>query len=359
MYVSLGVQITFFGCGLCLLQALERALEPGRRNVPGILFYLFNGVIMLGIGLLALGVPARYPGSIFLFLTALFAIGPLNLFYYHTLLYRNAPMPYRVGIHLAPAIVSLACEILFQALDGAMKRDIIGALLYDPLSTVLSAPLALGSLHIAGYAFFIMRVVMADIGIGRTGREFRFILFVAVSIVLVIGAVLGGFLAGKPAVFITGSILNVLIHISLYIGIRVHPQFFSALKRDIKMKRYEKSMLAGLDTAIISDRLVELMREERLYRDSEVSLASLAGRMSISPHQLSELLNERLRTGFHDFVNSFRVDEACEILRREPGASVIAVCFRVGFNTKSSFNAAFRKRTGLTPSEYRNGRSPR
>jgi AraC-like DNA-binding protein len=326
MLLALGIQITFFGCGLCLLQAIERALEPGGRNMPGLLFYLFNAVIMLGIGLIAGGIVARLPGAAFLLLTSLFLIGPLNLFYYHTLLYRDSPLPYRVLLHLAPAIAGFACEIAFQSLDTAVKQKLIASLLADPAHSPLAFPLTLASLHITAYAVFIVRVVIADIDIGRSRREFRFIMVVAIL---------------------------------LYIGIRVYPEFFSALKREIRKKRYEKSMLARLDTGVIADRLMEMMREEKLYRDSEISLASVAERMKLSPHQLSQLLNERMQTGFWDFVNRFRVEEAGELLRKTPDVSVISVCYRVGFNTKSSFNAAFKKMTGATPREFKSGNTDR
>lgn len=359
MLLALGIQITFFGCGLCLLQAIERALEPGGRNMPGLLFYLFNAVIMLGIGLIAGGIVARLPGAAFLLLTSLFLIGPLNLFYYHTLLYRDSPLPYRVLLHLAPAIAGFACEIAFQSLDTAVKQKLIASLLADPAHSPLAFPLTLASLHITAYAVFIVRVVIADIDIGRSRREFRFIMVVAIAIILVIAMLLGGFLIRMPGVYIAGSVLNVGIHILLYMGIRVYPEFFSALKREIRKKHYEKSMLARLDTGVIADRLMEMMREEKLYRDSEISLASVAERMKLSPHQLSQLLNERMQTGFWDFVNRFRVEEAGELLRKTPDVSVISVCYRVGFNTKSSFNAAFKKMTGATPREFKSGNTDR
>ncbi len=356
MIVPLGIEITFFGCGLCLLQALERTLEPGKRRAPGILFYLFNSVIMLGIALIARGVPQRHPASLFLFFTSLFMIGPLNLFYYHALLYPDTPLPYRTKLHLAPALACLAAEIAFQFLPAEVRRGIVGAFLDNPAAHPLCILLAASSLHITAYAVIIMKMVLSDIDIGTSRREFRFILFVALGIVLVIAMLFGGFIAGNTAVFIGGSILNVMIHISLYIGIRAYPQFFSALKREIRKKRYEKSMLSGLDISGIAKRLAGLMREEKLYRDSDISLSSVAARMALSPHQLSQLLNERMNTGFWDFINRYRVDEAREILSRNPDASVISVCYSVGFNTKSSFNAAFKKMTGATPSEFKNRR---
>jgi AraC-like DNA-binding protein len=113
-------------------------------------------------------------------------------------------------------------------------------------------------------------------------------------------------------------------------------------------------MLRGIDTDAVRERLTELMTDERVYRDGEMTLAGLARRLSLTPHQLSEFLNEQMGEGFRDYVSRHRIEEASRILRETPRANIMAVCFRVGFNSKSSFNTAFRKFTGLTPSEYKN-----
>lgn len=357
MFVQIGIEITFFGVGLCLLQAVEMAMEMRKRKLPGVLFFLFNAVIMFGVAMAASGVPQRCPESIFLFLTALFMIGPLNLFYYHTLLYHDAPLPYRTVLHLVPAMVSLVAEILFQLLPGAIKSGILTAFLADPVHQLLALPLAAASLHVFIYIILIIRRVISDTNISESRKEFRFIMYIALAIIMVIALLFGGFMTGSPAVFISGSVINVIVHISLYLGTRTYPQFFSAWKKEIKKKRYEKSMLGDVDTGIIRDRLDDLMRDEGLYRDSEISLSSLAERLSLSTHQLSQLLNERMNTGFWDYVNRFRVEEAMTFLRENPEVSIISVCFRVGFNSKSSFNAAFKKMTGVIPRDFKSGNS--
>jgi AraC-like DNA-binding protein len=357
MYVAIGIEIMFFGCGLCVLQALERLPESGKGTAPGILFYLFNAVIMLGVALIARGVPSGHPAAIFLFFTSLFMIGPLNLFYYHTLLYRDTPLPYRAAAHLAPAMVCFVLEVLLQFQPMAFKKELIGGFLHDPLSSILIIPLAAVVVHILIYVAIIIKVGLSDINISESPRGFRFILYIAIGIILVIALIFGGFLGREPAVFITGGIINVGVHISLYIGIRAYPQFFFELKREIKKKRYEKSMLRGLDTDIIQDRLAEFMIDEELFRDSDISLSAVAERLSITPHQLSQMLNERMNTGFWDFVNRYRIEEAKELLRDNPEANIISVCFQVGFNSKSSFNSAFKKMTGMTPREFKQGGS--
>ncbi len=85
------------------------------------------------------------------------------------------------------------------------------------------------------------------------------------------------------------------------------------------------------------------------------SPSRLAEMLSISPHNLSEVINTRLHQNFFDFVNEYRLEQA----KREPANSdkthikILAITYDAGFNSKSSFYSLFKKHTGLTPSEFR------
>jgi ligand-binding sensor domain-containing protein/AraC-like DNA-binding protein len=98
-----------------------------------------------------------------------------------------------------------------------------------------------------------------------------------------------------------------------------------------------------------------LMEIEKVYRDETISLQSLSGKLSITPHQLSRILNEKLNKNFPDFINTYRVQEAKKLLS-DPGRGnqkILTIAFDVGFNTKVAFNTAFKKHTKMTPSQYR------
>jgi AraC-like DNA-binding protein len=353
MFVQIGTEITFFGCGLCLLRALELLISKDRRTIYGALCYFFNGILMLGLGLTARGVPPVHPESIFLLFTSLFMVGPLDFFYYHTLLYPGRPVPFRTWLHYIPAMVCLVFEIVLQMQPYAVKQEIISSFFSEPLNHVLIIPLAAVSLHVFIYSIIIIKTALSDVRDSGSSKGLRFILYCGVTIILIIALLLGGFISGSKAVFVGGCILNVSLHVEMYIGTRVYTGFFDTLKQEIRNKRYEKSMLIGLDTDIIKDRLHELMSADELFRDSEISLAAVAERLSITPHQLSQLLNERMDTRFWDFVNRYRIEEAKKLLRDNPDANIISVCFQVGFNTKSTFNSAFKKMAGMTPREFK------
>ncbi|MCP5046696.1 MAG: helix-turn-helix domain-containing protein [bacterium] len=101
-------------------------------------------------------------------------------------------------------------------------------------------------------------------------------------------------------------------------------------------------------------KLLHLLEEQNIYREESVSLKTLAEQLEISTRQLSKLINEKLDKTFYDLINYYRIEEAKRMLLDEKKQmSIIEIAFYVGFNSKSSFNQAFKKQTGLTPSEFK------
>jgi AraC-like DNA-binding protein len=125
--------------------------------------------------------------------------------------------------------------------------------------------------------------------------------------------------------------------------------------------KYERSTLTPERAERYLKRLLEVMESERPYTDGDLSLQKLAGRLSIPAQHLSQTLNGRLNQSFSDFINSYRVEDAKRRLTdpRLKHYSVLAIAEDVGFNSKSSFNAVFKKHTGMTPSEFRTMNSER
>ncbi|MVM36600.1 helix-turn-helix domain-containing protein [Spirosoma sp. HMF3257] len=119
--------------------------------------------------------------------------------------------------------------------------------------------------------------------------------------------------------------------------------------------RYRHSGLPAHIARQFAQQLQELMRTEKLYHDNELRLETVAERLNISRHHLSQVLNEQLGMNFFEYINSLRVKEARELLRQVPRQqlNIIEVAYQVGFNNKVSFNKAFKQTTGLTPSEFR------
>lgn len=88
------------------------------------------------------------------------------------------------------------------------------------------------------------------------------------------------------------------------------------------------------------------------FQDNDLSLAKLATLCGMSTHQASAAINQCSGSNYYDWLNQYRINAAQEILKN--GTTPIAdICFEVGFNSKSTFNTAFRKIAGCTPSQFR------
>lgn len=119
---------------------------------------------------------------------------------------------------------------------------------------------------------------------------------------------------------------------------------------------YARSGLDEQDCQRILARIDRAMRQDALWRDPFLTMATLSQACSVKPHQVSQALNVGLGRNFFDYVNGLRIEEACD--RLAAGAdSVLVISEAVGFNSKSTFNAAFLKHRGMTPSQYRSVRT--
>ena len=116
--------------------------------------------------------------------------------------------------------------------------------------------------------------------------------------------------------------------------------------------KYQRSALDAVQSNRIADKINNIMSNEQLYLDSNLSLQKLANHLAISPNYISQTLNETLCTNFFDFINKWRIEAAKpKILANQD--SVLHVALEVGFNARSSFYKAFKQETGKTPSEFR------
>lgn len=100
-------------------------------------------------------------------------------------------------------------------------------------------------------------------------------------------------------------------------------------------------------------RLSAIYKQREILLDPLVSLPKLAKAVGITPNQLSYVLNRHVGQSFFDFVNSARIEEAHAVLLLEPDRTILDIALSVGFNSKSTFNLAFKKITGETPSAVR------
>ncbi|PTS95115.1 DNA-binding protein [Pedobacter sp. HMWF019] len=116
--------------------------------------------------------------------------------------------------------------------------------------------------------------------------------------------------------------------------------------------KYSGKKVNDQDASILLVRLDKMMMEKQVYKDPDLKLNDLSKGIQISGHQLSQLLNDNLGKNFTTFVNEFRIQEACKIISSNDQLTLESVGYDVGFNSKSTFFAAFKKIKGTTPAVY-------
>jgi AraC-like DNA-binding protein len=118
------------------------------------------------------------------------------------------------------------------------------------------------------------------------------------------------------------------------------------------------STLAGIDVDGLLRRLSALMERDRLYANEGLTIAWLSERLGVSRNQLSELVNDNIGMNFRTYVNALRIEDAKRMLEADSSASILEIALSCGFSSKSTFNAAFSRHAGSTPSEWRRGNRP-
>ncbi len=118
--------------------------------------------------------------------------------------------------------------------------------------------------------------------------------------------------------------------------------------------KYQGSSLSSDRVQVLSHQLRRFMEEEKPYLEPKVTIGELAQRMGWPVNDLSRVINEGLGQNFYDFINSYRVAEFKELLIDPDNHqyTLLSLAHDAGFNSKSTFNAIFKKFTGMTPSEY-------
>ncbi|MBK8301311.1 MAG: AraC family transcriptional regulator [Chitinophagaceae bacterium] len=101
-------------------------------------------------------------------------------------------------------------------------------------------------------------------------------------------------------------------------------------------------------------KLLGLLQEEKIYEDPELTLTQVAKQLQSNPSFISMVVNRGFGLNFNDFINQFRIEAVKEMLKKgeHKKQTLLGIAYECGFNSKATFNRAFKKVTGLTPKEW-------
>ena len=142
-----------------------------------------------------------------------------------------------------------------------------------------------------------------------------------------------------------------------------HPDLFRNIDSKLKLvsdmvleeKNNEPSSVSEKEYNTSLAKLKQYMVEEKPFLNPSLTIQDVAVAIEIPVRDLSLLINHKLQQHFYDFVNTYRIEYAMDILKdvTKSKVTVLEILYEVGFNSKSSFNTAFKKYTGNTPTSYR------
>lgn len=138
------------------------------------------------------------------------------------------------------------------------------------------------------------------------------------------------------------------ISILLWIFKRKHKNLF--FETD---KKYKNTSISSVIADGISDKLSTVFKAEKLYKNPNLKLNDLAKKLTISPHQLSQFVNDNLQKSFNQYINEFRIEEAKELMQKNHHFTLEAIGNEAGFSSKSTFYSTFKKNVGVTPAQFR------
>lgn len=118
-------------------------------------------------------------------------------------------------------------------------------------------------------------------------------------------------------------------------------------------KKYKNTTISNDIAGEISEKLDVIFKKEKLYKNPNLKLNDLAEKFHVSPHQLSQFLNDNLQKSFNQYINEFRIDEAKELLKTNHQFTLEAIGNEAGFSSKSTFYSTFKKLVNVTPAQFR------
>jgi len=127
------------------------------------------------------------------------------------------------------------------------------------------------------------------------------------------------------------------------------------LHKHSKRIKERSDKLTDEEKSDILEALKKLMESKKLYLNSKLTIDDLANQLKVNKRIISIVVNDEMGVNIYGFINDYRIREFKKIISDPDMAylSIEGIAEKVGFRSKSFFNASFKKATGKTPSQYK------
>lgn len=345
--MNIGQQILFFVSALGAFNGIVLSIYlltgKKKRSVPTI--FLITLLLALSI---------RVAKSVFLYfnpalpkiylqigLSACFLIGPALYFFFRSVQENvtRIPVSWKWTWGILSGMIIITGALLPYAVYPVIWNKIIVYIIYlEWLSGLIAAG-------------FVLRQVLKTFLVNRTTvtstEKFRLMLYAGNCLVFL--AYLLSLANVIYGIYIIGPVLfSCLLYLCLFYNLQG-----AGYENAVQPVKAERKKIAAPDALMWIEKLEKAIIEKELYKDPNLKLNDLAKAVNISVHQLSQLLNDNLGKGFSTYINEYRINEACRLISGNDHLTLEAIGYEVGYNSKSTFYAAFRKIKDTTPALYK------
>ncbi len=341
--------IAFQGLLLIVLAGRITKKDPIRFQLltvfNSLLALLYTGEIWYSISNLSIHAILVLLGQFSLFLW-----GPFVLLF--LILYSRQRIRPVFWLILIPAFLVLTISILrmtdYEPLDFLVQEVSVSLSLGNMLAIASAGIFNLSIFLYCGYRFGFRLFRFFDLE--PEDRFLDLLIKIQVLVVAIIGLNLGILYMGNTTAFLSDFHL-----VPIAFSLIVFAEMYYLWRFPGILKERNRYVIEQDDADIIKEKLVEMMVQTQPYKDPDLSLQKLAELLDTKPHILSRVLNDHFRLNFRDFVNQYRVYEFIRLAGEEHKLQTytyLALAMEVGFNSKSTFNLAFKKAIGKSPREF-------
>lgn len=355
------IKYSEFACGIILflfaaIQVIYKNRNFANFNLAGL--FLCLSYVILNFWAFKSGLILHAPWFLYADMSTAFAIGPFVYFYIKTILGIKTRSNVKYVLHFTPAIAVFCSIVIYNIIDDSLARFYLHFQTEYPVYT-LNPVIRMVDFLSNFYMLFYFIITAKNIYSllknknHKSLKELKIVFHYMLLVLLFSFMMISGSIFGNNVVNITSIYLLTFSGIWYFIFSFRYPEFTQKAIKEAKIIRYESSILNGLDADVVLERLDDLMEDEKIYTDEELTLQKLSSQLMITTHQLSKILNSKRKMNFRTLINSYRIMEAKRQMADYPDKTILEIALASGFNSKSSFNALFMKTTGITPSDYR------
>jgi AraC-like DNA-binding protein len=345
--------------GLAVLMALGLLMRPFQyRNIIFSLILISIAQFNLGIYLLIRDSIWNYPILIFLRIPIPLLLGPLIYFYILSHTRDKDILHIKDWFHFLPTFFVVLILMFYMNQDVfdqlRVRHGIFnskGLLLYD-----VADFFSIG--YIMAYIIFSIVTIIGRIKSGNPiyNKILIFLIILIISLIIPVVAIIAMITQSNSIYRIIGLMVSIIIILIFLLNQR-YPYLLQHGTIGINKKREPKSHLSNIDLRNLNKQLNIIMEKEKFYCDEDLTLKRLSDALEVTPHQLSEFLNEHHNKNFNNFINTYRINEAKILLSEDPNRNALSIAYATGFNSYSAFHSAFKKETGMSPADFRKSKN--